>query len=412
MQLFKVFKSTFLFLLLLLSSCKEPQQNTSSVSDDLVIEPVAQSASDVVLGANQTEAYLPLLEGKSVGVVGNHTSLVKRKDGTYLHLVDTLLSLGVKVTKVFAPEHGFRGTADAGEKVSDEKDPQTGLPIISLYGLNRKPSPKQLEGVEVLLFDLQDVGVRFYTYVSTLTYVMESAAENQLPMIVLDRPNPNIQVVDGPILEMENRSFVGLHPVPVLHGMTMGEYAQMLNGEKWLMNEVQTDLTVIPLKEYTRQTDYSLPVRPSPNLPNDKAVNLYASLCFFEGTTISVGRGTDSPFQQYGAPDLPSEVFTHSFTPQPNEGAANPLHKGQLCHGEDLSGYQNLTELTLRWLIKAYASSPDKSTFFNKYFVNLAGTKQLQKQIEEGVSEAAIQASWQEGLESFRKLREPYLLYE
>lgn len=406
------FKITLLFLLLLAMACKDKATDTTAISGDLVIEPLPETSTEVILAANQTEVYLPLLQDKKVGLVANATSLVKRADGTCVHLVDTLLALNVNLTKVFAPEHGFRGTADAGEKVADERDAQTGLPIVSLYGLNRKPSPKQLENVEVLLFDLQDVGVRFYTYISTLTYVMESAAENKLPLIVLDRPNPNIHIVDGPILDMKNRSFVGMHPVPVLHGMTMGEYAQMVNGEKWLMNEVTTDLKVIPLKNYTRQTSYSVPVRPSPNLPNDKAINLYASLCFFEGTNVSVGRGTDKPFQLYGAPFLPEQTFTYSFTPAPNEGASEPMYKGEVCFGEDLSSYQNLNELALRWLIKAYALTPDKSTFFNKYFVKLAGTETLQKQIEEGVSEAAIQASWQEGLEKFKALRKPYLIYE
>lgn len=406
------FKITLLFLLLLAMACKDKATDTTAISGDLVIEPLPETSTEVILAANQTEVYLTLLQGKKVGLVTNATSLVKRADGTFVHLVDTLLALNVNLTKVFAPEHGFRGTADAGEKVADERDAQTGLPIVSLYGLNRKPSPKQLENVEVLLFDLQDVGVRFYTYISTLTYVMESAAEIKLPLIVLDRPNPNIHIVDGPVLDMKNRSFVGMHPVPVLHGMTMGEYAQMVNGEKWLKNEVTTDLTVIPLKNYTRQTSYSVPVRPSPNLPNDKAINLYASLCFFEGTNVSVGRGTDKPFQQYGAPFLPKETLGYSFTPEPNEGASKPMYEAEVCFGEDLSSYQNLNELTLRWLIKAYALTPDKSTFFNKYFVKLAGTETLQKQIEEGVSEAAIQASWQEGLENFKALRKPYLIYE
>lgn len=409
---FKIkFKITLLFLLVMATACKDKTADSMAISGDLVVEPLPEASSEVVLAANQTEVYLPLLQGKKVGLVANATSLVKRTNGTYVHLVDTLLALKVNLTKVFAPEHGFRGMADAGEKVADERDAQTGLPIISLYGLNRKPSPKQLENVEVLLFDLQDVGVRFYTYISTLTYVMESAAENKIPVIVFDRPNPNIHIVDGPVLDIKYRSFVGMHPVPVLHGLTLGEYAQMVNGEKWLMNQVQADLTVIPLKNYTRETSYSVPVRPSPNLPNEKAINLYASLCFFEGTNVSVGRGTDKPFQQYGAPFLPEQTFLYSFTPGPNEGASNPLYNGEVCHGEDLSSYQELNELTLRWLIKAYVHTPNKSTFFTKYFVKLAGTETLQKQIEEGVSEAAIQASWQEGLEKFKSLRQPYLIY-
>ncbi|MDT8415870.1 MAG: DUF1343 domain-containing protein [Flavobacteriaceae bacterium] len=406
-----LFKNTLLFLLIFLSACKEKSDTGQMVSPEAVVTADAAISTEVVLAANRFDAYLNLLKGKKVGIVANQTSLVKRADGSYVHLVDTLLTRDVQITKVFAPEHGFRGEADAGEKVADDVDAKTGIEIVSLYGLNRKPSPKQLQNVEVVLFDLQDVGVRFYTYISTLTYVMESCAENKLPLVVLDRPNPNISIIDGPVLDMENRSFVGMHPVPVLHGMTLGEYAKMVNAEKWLMNEVQAELTVIPMEKYTRTTSYNLPIKPSPNLPNDLAVNLYASLCFFEGTNVSVGRGTDKQFQLYGSPDLPSDTFTFSFTPQPNEGAKNPLHMDVLCYGEDLSETAPLKSIELKWLMNAYQATADKSSFFNKYFVKLAGTDQLQKQIEAGVPAEQIYQSWQEGIEAFKSLRAPYLIY-
>ncbi|MBU2525226.1 MAG: DUF1343 domain-containing protein [Bacteroidetes bacterium] len=406
-----LFKNTLLFLLIFLSACKQKSDTGQIVSPEAVVSFDATKSTEVVLAANRFDAYLNLLKGKKVGIVANQTSLVKRADGSYVHLVDTLLTRDVQITKVFAPEHGFRGEADAGEKVADDVDAKTGIEIVSLYGLNRKPSPKQLQNVELVLFDLQDVGVRFYTYISTLTYVMESCAENKLPLVVLDRPNPNISIIDGPVLDMENRSFVGMHPVPVLHGMTLGEYAKMVNAEKWLMNEVQAQLTVIPMEKYTRTTSYKLPIKPSPNLPNDKAVNLYASLCFFEGTNVSVGRGTNKQFQLYGSPDLPSDTFTFSFTPQPNEGAKNPLHMDVLCYGEDLSENAPLKSIELKWLINAYQTTADKSSFFNKYFVKLAGTANLQQQIEAGVPAEQIYQSWQEGIEAFKSLRAPYLIY-
>jgi uncharacterized protein YbbC (DUF1343 family) len=406
-----LFKNTLLFLLIILSSCKDKSDTAQVISPEPVVTSEDAESTEVVLAANRFDAYLNLLKGKKVGVVANQTSLVKRADGSYVHLVDTLLTRDIQITKVFAPEHGFRGEADAGEKVADDVDAKTGIEIVSLYGLNRKPSPKQLQNVEVVLFDLQDVGVRFYTYISTLTYVMESCAENKLPLVVLDRPNPNISMVDGPVLDMENRSFVGMHPVPVLHGMTLGEYGKMVNAEKWLMNEVQADLTVIPMEKYTRSTSYKLPIKPSPNLPNDKAINLYASLCFFEGTNVSVGRGTNKQFQLYGSPDLPGEKYTFSFTPQPNEGAKEPLHKDVLCYGEDLSEAAPLQKIELKWLMNAYQATADKSTFFNKYFVKLAGTAKLQEQIEKGVPAEEIYQSWQEGIEAFKTLRAPYLIY-
>ena len=379
----------------------------------------------IVVGANQTSAYLPFLKGKRVGIMANQSSVIF-KDRNYVHLVDSLLSLKINVVNVFAPEHGFRGTADAGELVKDGIDTKTGVPIISLYGDNKKPKLEQLSGakkiekdinigvskIDVMLFDLQDVGVRFYTYISTLHYVMEACAEANIPVIILDRPNPNGQYIDGPILEMENKSFVGMHPIPVAHGMTIGEYARMINGEKWLKNGVQCELKVIPIKNYNHQMAYSLPIKPSPNLPNDKSINLYPSLCFFEGTNVSVGRGTNTQFQVLGSPFLNKVKYTYTFTPQPNEGAKYPLHQGKLCYGMNLTNAKTLNGLDLSYLINAYQSTQNKSEFFNAFFTKLAGSKKLQQQIETGISETDIKASWQQGLATFRVTRAKYVLYK
>ena len=363
-------------------------------------------AQNIKTGAENFEKYLPLLKGKSVGIVTNQTSIVDQKT----HLVDFLLSKNVKIKTIFAPEHGFRGTADAGEHLNDEIDAKTGLPIVSLYGKNSKPKPEQLQGIEVVVFDIQDVGSRFYTFISTLHIVMEACAENNIPIIVLDRPNPVGSIVDGPILEKEFSSFVGMDAIPILHGMTFGEYAKMLNGEKWLKNGVQCKLTVIECKNYKREMPYHLPVKPSPNLPNDQSINLYASLCLFEGTNVSMGRGTETQFQIYGSPYLPKSDFV--FTPKPNFGAKEPTYNGVLCYGEDLTKYPKLDKIELKWLIKAYNTTSDKSRFFNKFFTRLAGTKKLQEQIEAGVSEEEIRNSWKEGLENFKKMRAKYLIYK
>ena len=378
----------------------------------------------IIVGANQTDVYLPFLKGKRVGIVANQTSVIF-KGNKYVHLVDSLLSLKINVVNAFAPEHGFRGTADAGEHIKDGIDTKTGVPIISLYGNNKKPKLEQLSDakkleedsnksvskIDVMLFDLQDVGVRFYTYSATLHYVMEACAEANIPLIILDRPNPNGQYIDGPILEMENKSFVGMHPIPVTHGMTIGEYGKMINGEKWLKNGVQCDLKVIPLKNYTHQMAYSLPIKPSPNLPNDTSINLYPSLCFFEGTNISVGRGTESQFQVFGSPFLNKTKYTYTFSPQPNEGAKYPLHQGKVCYGMDLTNSKILNGLDLSFLINAYHATQNKTEFFNAFFTKLVGSKKLQKQIETGLSETEIKASWQNGLETFRATRSKYLLY-
>ncbi|WP_395050402.1 exo-beta-N-acetylmuramidase NamZ domain-containing protein [Flavobacterium sp.] len=390
-------KNTFLFLFLLIfsSSCSAKKvENTKTTS------------LEIKTGADNFAAYLPLLKDKKIGIVTNQTGILSDKT----HLVDFLLSKNTNVQIIFAPEHGFRGTADAGEHVIDGKDTKTGLPIISLFGDNRKPKPEQLAGIDVMIFDLQDVGLRFYTYLSTLHYVMEACAENNIPLLILDRPNPNGNIVDGPILEKEFTSFVGMHPVPVLYGMTIGEYGQMINGEKWLQNGVQCKLTVIPCIYYNRKMNYSLPVKPSPNLPNDQAINLYASLCLFEGTNVSVGRGTEKQFQIYGSPFLPKSDF--SFVPKPNIGSKEPMHKDEICYGEDLSAVAKVNQLELKWLLKAYNETSDKTKFFNPFFTKLAGTKQLQQQIESGTSEKEIRKSWEKGLNDFKEIRKKNLIYQ
>lgn len=400
-----IFKNTVLFLFSLFVY-------TVNAQTELEIQTLAmnRTLAPLQVGAEQFETYASLLQGKKVGIVTNQTGVVyKTSSNTYQSTVDYLLEKKVRLTTIYAPEHGFRGTADAGEQIKDGQDTKTGLPIISLYGNNKKPSAKQLQGIDIMLFDLQDVGARFYTYISTLHYLMEACAEQKIPLIVFDRPNPNITIVDGPTLEMKNKSFVGMHPIPTMHGMTIGEYAQMINGEKWLLNEVQTDLTVIPVANYDRTQSYSLPVAPSPNLPNDQAINLYASLCFFEGTNVSSGRGTDLQFQIYGSPFLKNMLY--QFTPKPNFGSKDPMNNGKLCYGENLSDIDKVDQLELKWLLKAYRNTREKEKFFTNFFIKLAGTDVLQKQIELGLSEDEIRQSWQADLQSFLKARKAYLLY-
>ncbi|MGY8911253.1 MAG: exo-beta-N-acetylmuramidase NamZ family protein, partial [Flavobacteriales bacterium] len=326
------------------------------------------------------------------------------------HIVDSLISLGINVKKVFAPEHGFRGEADAAELVKDGKDTKTGLPIISLYGNNKKPTATQLENIDVVIFDIQDVGVRFYTYISTLHFVMEACAALNIPVLIFDRPNPNAHYIDGPVLEMEHTSFVGKHPVPVVYGMTIGEYGQMINGEKWLKNGIKCDLTVIPLENYTHTSDVHLAVRPSPNLPNDKSINLYPSLGFFEGTTINAGRGTEFQFQRYGASFFPKNDF--SYTPKPNFGSKYPKENGKLCYGVDLQNEKKLDKIDLQWLLDAYQKTPKTEKFFGSTFTIHAGNTKLQQQIEQGLSQEKIRESWQKDLEAFKKIRVKYLIYE
>ncbi|MDP7567865.1 MAG: DUF1343 domain-containing protein [Flavobacteriales bacterium] len=372
------------------------------ISISLLLLTFSVNAQDIVLGAERTDAYLSLLEGKKIGIVGNQTSMIVNT-----HLVDSLISLGVNIVKVFSPEHGFRGKADAGAKIEDGIDIKTGLPIVSLYGKNKKPYPEQLEGIDVLVFDIQDVGARFYTYISTLHYIMEAAGENNIKVIVLDRPNPNGHYVDGPIREESFESFVGMHPIPIVHGMTIGEYAKMINDENWIYENC--NLTIIEMENYSRDMAYDLPVKPSPNLPNARSVNLYPSLCLFEGTTVSIGRGTDYPFQHFGAPYLESD---YSFTPKSGAGSKLPKHENKVCFGTDLRFQENyLTTINLDWIIDAYKQCNEKEKFFNTFFDKLAGTDKLRKQIISGKTVNEIKASWESNLTDFKKIRQKYLIY-
>lgn len=361
-------------------------------------------------GSYQIELYRDMIEGKSIAVVANQTSMVGQT-----HLVDNMLYIGMNIKVIFAPEHGFRNMADAGERIENSKDPETGISLISLYGSHRKPTADDLAGIEIVIFDIQDVGVRFYTYISTLHYILESCAENHVKCLVLDRPNPNGYYFDGNILDTAYSSFVGLHPVPIVHGMTVGEYAQMINGEGWLKNGVKCDLTVIKCINYDHKTYYVLPVKPSPNLPNQNSVYLYPSICFFEGTNISLGRGTTFPFQVYGSPLLPDNGF--SFTPESVPGAKNPPLLGIKCYGTDLRNAieKKLVpkpELNLDWVIDAYNDFPKKDKFFTSYFDVLAGGPGLRVQIQKGMNSEQIRATWKDGLDKYSKVREKYLLYE
>jgi len=371
--------------------------------------PVLTNYDQIITGDEQTSVYFPLLRGKRVAVVANQSSIIGKTQ-----LVDSLLSSGIRVVRIFSPEHGFRGNKSAGTVVKNGIDKATGLPVISLYGKHKKPTVDDLKGVDVILFDLQDVGTRFYTYISTMSLVMEAGAESHIPVIILDRPNPNGFYVDGPMLKPGYTSFVGMHPVPAVYGMTIGEYARMVNGEHWLKNGVTCDLTVIPMKKYTRNMMVKLPVKPSPNLPNWKAVYLYPSLSFFEGTIVSVGRGTDKPFQIYGYPGINGNYV---FTPESTPGASlHPKLENKTSRGEDLTAFaenyrKNPPQLHLQWLLKAYHELSGKHTFFNNYFDKLAGTDQLRKQIEAGFTEKQIRQSWQKDLQKFKKTRAKYLLY-
>lgn len=422
---FNIVKNTVLLFVLGMISCgnfsKKNTDNLMQIKDDEILktedsnQQPNNSNQQLILGANQTDAYLAFLKGKRVGIVANQTSVIfvtNPQQPKYTHLVDSLVALNIDLKAVFAPEHGFRGTADAGEHIKDGVDTKTGVPIISLYGDNKKPKPEQLKNIDIMIFDIQDVGARFYTYISSLHYVMEACAEARIPVLILDRPNPNGYYMDGPVLEMQHKSFVGMHPIPVVHGMTIAEYAKMINGEKWLKNGIQCEINIIPLKNYTHQIAYSLPIKPSPNLPNDISVNLYASLCFFEGTNVSVGRGTNKQFQVFGSPDLNKTTFNYSFTPKSSDGAKSPMHQDKICYGLDLTETKSLDGLNLGWLISAYENTKNKTTFFNAFFTKLAGTKKLQQQIEAGLGEVEIKASWQKGLETFKTNRAKYLIYK
>ncbi len=362
-------------------------------------------------GAERLEHYLPSIGERPIALVANHTSVV---EGT--HLVDTLLSRGIQkdqILKVFAPEHGFRGERAAGTFIDNSADPITGIPIVSLYGKHKKPTPGDLDGVELVVFDLQDVGARFYTYISTLHYVMEACAENGVPLMVLDRPNPNGNFVDGPVMDPAYSSFVGMHPIPVVYGLTIGELAGMINGEGWLSNGVKCDLEVVSCTNYSHSTSYSLPVSPSPNLSNDHAIRLYPSTCFFEGTVLSEGRGTPMPFEVYGHPNLEGDFV---FTPRVISGVSGkPKFLDQLCRGTDLRDVvpqQGWSRIHLRWLLDAYKKFPEKSEFFIPYFEKLAGTKELRRQIEAGWDETEIRASWQKEVNDYLEKREDYLIYD
>ena len=393
----------FLSLLNLYCSANKPQPDLGSFE-------ISQK-KEVKVGAEQLEMYWPLIKDKKVAFVVNQTSRM----GT-AHVIDSLHSLGLDIARIFAPEHGFRGTADAGEKIKDGKDVATGVSITSLYGKKRKPAAADLAGVDWVIFDIQDVGARFYTYISSMHYVMQACAEQGIPFMVLDRPNPNGHYVDGPVLDTAFRSFVGMHEVPVIHGMTVGEYATMVNKEGWLGQDLQCDLTVIPCGGYTHQTAYELPIKPSPNLPNNRAIYLYPSLCFFEGTQASVGRGTDKQFQLIGLPNYPGGEY--SFTPVPKPGARYPKHQDKLCTGYDLSisspaDIRKESRLNLSYLLEVYQNAPDKASFFLKsnFFDKLAGGKSLRDQVKAGWTEQQIRESWEPKLGQFKQKRKKYLLY-
>ncbi|SDE08196.1 Uncharacterized conserved protein YbbC, DUF1343 family [Pricia antarctica] len=451
-------KNTFFILFLAVCACGNLSRSENAHPEIALVETDSFVPVPVVVAANRTDEYLTLLEGKKVGVVANQTSVIFKEDERpmadvgrpdidenvrgkqndvqsneedvdslkseepasptdglqtpYTHLVDSLLSLNVDIKKVFAPEHGFRGEADAGEKVKDGIDAQTKLPLISLYGKNKKPSAEQLKGLDVILFDIQDVGVRFYTYIATLQLVMEACSENNVPIIVLDRPNPNANYIDGPTMEAAHTGFLGMTEIPLVYGMTIGEYAKMINEEGLLEGKRKADLKVIPLENWTHNTEYHLPIRPSPNLPDDTSITLYPSLGLFEGTNVNAGRGTEFQFQRYGASFLDSTQYSFTYTPIPNFGSKTPKEEGKKCFGKDLSENPRMQEVSLRWLIDAYTNAVDKSKVFNTSgFTKHAGTEKLQQLIEAGKTEEEIKATWQGDLAKFRKVRGKYLLY-
>jgi len=391
---FPIFQIAYLILIAIMVACQAKSSNSEGLYE-----------APLVLGNEQMDEYLPHLTGKRVGLVVNQSSILGNS-----HLVDTLIASGIAVKMIFSPEHGFRGEAADGVTVLDGKDAKTNLPIISLYGKVKKPTPEHLTNLDIVVFDIQDVGTRFYTFLSTMHLVMEACAENNVPFIVLDKPNPNGAYIDGPILDKAYKSFVGMHPIPIVHGMTLGELAKMINREGWLKNKVNCELIIVPVKGWDHQKPYSLPVRPSPNLPNDQSIALYPSLCLFEGTIVSVGRGTDNPFTQIGHPAYPDSSY--SFIPVSRKESVYPKHEGKTCYGIDLSTYRPEKEINLDYLIRFYGQlKEEKKPFFKKYFTNLAGTTILQEQIENGIDEQTIRASWKKGLDAFKKKRKKYLLY-
>ena len=370
---------------------------------------------NIVVGANQLPEYIDDLKRKNIGIVANHTSVIFKKNNTYTHLVDSLLSLRMNIKKIFTPEHGYKGENYNGENVPDEIDRNTGLEIISLHGKDRKYgqiADNDLIDIDVMIFDIQDVGTRFYTHLSTLHYVMEACARNNIKLLVFDRPNPNGNYIDGPVLEDKNRSFVGMHPVPIVYGMTIGEYSLMINGEGWLSNNLKCKLQVIKILNYTHEDKYSLLIKPSPNLPNDKSIYLYPSLCLFEGTNVSVGRGTSNQFQIYGSPYLDQKKYSFTFVPKSNKGSKYPPHENKKCYGVDLRDDLLKRKLNIGYLIDAYSNTKNKSEFFNDYFIKLSGTEDLKNQIINNVSEEIIIKSWKNKIDEFKLIREKYLIYE
>lgn len=381
-----LFKNTLLFTLVYLSLTSAYSQN-------------------IIPGSERTNLYIDKLLDKKVAVIANNTSII-RSNNLDIHLIDTLIKRGVKIEKIFSPEHGFLGDKDDGEKI--ENGFYKSIEVISLYGKNRKINDNDIKDIDVVIFDIQDVGVRFYTYLSTLHYAMESVSRTNKKIIILDRPNPNSFYIDGPVLDIKNKSFIGLHPVPIVYGMTIGEYGKMVNGEGWLESDLKADLEVVKIKNYNHKSKYEPSIRPSPNLPNLQSIYLYPSLAFLEKTEVSVGRGTKIQFQVYGHPDFEKDFY---FTPQSNFGSQNPKLKGIKSSGEDLRNYKTINRIELKWLIKSYNQFEDKNKFFRNDFDKLAGSSNLKKQIIEGISESEIRDSWQQGLEKFKKIRKKYLLY-
>ena len=373
------------------------------------------NTGDIIVGANQISRYIDYINKKNIGIVANHTSVIFKKDNSYTHLVDSLLSLNVNISKIFTPEHGYKGENYNGENVEDKVDQNTGLEIISLHGKDReygKISDNDLIDIDLMIFDIQDVGTRFYTHISTLHYVMEACARNNIPLLVFDRPNPNGSYIDGPVLENENKSFVGMHPVPIVYGMTIGEYAQMINGESWLNSKVKCNLKVIEILNYKRDYNYSLLIKPSPNLPNEKSISLYPSLCLFEGTNVSVGRGTTNQFQVIGSPYLDQNIYSFTFIPKPNQGSKYPPHNNIKCYGLDLRDRLVERKLNLSYIIDAYKNTKNKSEFFNNYFIKLSGTKDLKTQIINNTPEEIIRKSWKDKIDEFKLIRKKYLIYK
>jgi uncharacterized protein YbbC (DUF1343 family) len=396
----------FILMISLLSMACGSRKNTSSTGKNSVSE-----KQEIVVGAARTDVYLPFLQGKNVALVVNQTSTIGNT-----HLVDSLLKLKVSIKRIFAPEHGFRGEEEAGAKIKDGRDTKTGLAIVSLHGKKFKPEQGDLKDVDILIFDIQDVGARFYTYISTLHYCMDACAENNKTILILDRPNPNGHYVDGPVLDPKFKSFIGLDPLPVVHGLTMGEFAKMALGESFLANQQVCNLQIIKCLNYTHDSFYEVPIAPSPNLKTMRSIYLYPEICFFEGTNVSLGRGTETPFEVIGYPKNPNGNFT--FTPKPNAGSKTPPLSGQLCKGFSfsqvkISELQKNNQLNIKHLIDFYKTYPDKSTYFlaNNFIDKLAGTDQLRKMILEGKTEAEIRASWQPALDTYKEMRKKYLLY-